>query len=528
MKVKRAKIDELMNAVPEMPAGFRDYATKEILKRNRYLFFKKVKTKTIAVCSTCGEKVELKKAAHNEKATCPNCKTKGIAKAINKAKQFEYSEVISIAQKIKSKSADGIVIRYVKVQIRFKHYEDTSQFPDFVLNSLTNPIIGMWEGSRVIRLIDPDDSNAVKKYYFEFEYSPKNNQWQWINEKTRSWCFQRELLRDALTIMYKRNLKQVIKNTPYKYCAIDYYKNDLCNIDDYFSEYDGHKELEYIVKCGMHNFARELVSTWMYANPYYDLKDLSKENLKRVKKLDLNYRGIKTLLWCQESNLKLSDVQLKQVIGYGNLQNMNPLLELMPINKIINHIEKQQCDKDIAAGLWVDYINMSRKLGKDVSKSAVLFPKDIKASHDEAVYLVAEKENAEVESKLKEVFEKWSDILEFESGKLKLIVPRSQKEFIKEGKDLKICVWSSGYAKRMADEKTLVLMIRKDNKPYFTLEIDTELVKVKQLHGYDHARAPIEVQRFVDKWQRIAKGRYLKSRLLNMNKGDAYEQRIAN
>ena len=37
-----------MRAVPEMPAGFKDYAKKEIAKRNRYLFFKKVKTKTIA------------------------------------------------------------------------------------------------------------------------------------------------------------------------------------------------------------------------------------------------------------------------------------------------------------------------------------------------------------------------------------------------------------------------------------------------------------------------------------------------
>ena len=111
---------------------------------------------------------------------------------------------------------------------------------------------------------------------------------------------------------------------------------------------------------------------------------------------------------------------------------------------------------------------------------------------------------------------------------MKLIVPKSQREFIEEGKLLRLCVWSNGYAKRMADEKTLVLMIRKDNKPFFTLEIDIELTIIRQLHGYDHSIATEEVRGFVEKWLKVAKRRYSKSKLLNLNKGDVYEHRIAN
>ena len=80
----------------------------------------------------------------------------------------------------------------------------------------------------------------------------------------------------------------------------------------------------------------------------------------------------------------------------------------------------------------------------------------------------------------------------------------------------------------MADEKTLVLMIRKDNKPFFTLEIDIELTIIRQLHGYDHSIATEEVRGFVEKWLKVAKRRYSKSKLLNLNKGDVYEHRIAN
>jgi DNA-directed RNA polymerase subunit RPC12/RpoP len=504
-KPSRAQIDDVMKCVPDVPKGYREHLEQEMLKRNRYLFYKRIKNKTIAVCSKCGETVELKKASHNEEAKCPVCKTKAIAKALNKAKSYEFQETFTLVQKIKLGASKGVVIRYVKAHVIFKHYDDTSDFPNTVLESLKTPKIVLWEGSRELWY---EHYGYTKRLCLEFEYQWKTQEWEWINEKRRSQYYNKELLRVSAPIIYRKNLRTVFKDTPWKYCGIEFFKAERCNVGFYLEEYSDHKELEYVVKTGMQNLADQLVRQGSYnyhRDICYQLKELNKESLKRARRLDVDVFGIGTLVWLQRSRISINDEQFKWLLEYRQSGVIKELAEYAPLQKVISYIDSQVERKEIAAGLWVDYIRMSLRLGRNMTRSKYLYPEKLKESHDETSALVSEKQTRETELGLIKVWEKWHSILEFKSKDLKLIVPKSQEEFKKEGSALKICVGSNVYAGKMAKGSSLILMIRKDNTPYFTMEIDTELNEIIQLHGYDHCEATEEVNTFVDKWLKYAK-----------------------
>jgi hypothetical protein len=273
------------------------------------------------------------------------------------------------------------------------------------------------------------------------------------------------------------------------------------------------------VKTGLKNLAKEIVNhaySHSGSEKIRDLKKLSKVSMNQVRKYDLDSYGVETVLWAQEKNIRLTEDQLKWLIEYRHHKEIKELLQHTTLTKIINHIEKQTELKDVAANLWVDYLSMSVKLGKDITKSAILFPKEIKNQHDELVYLVAEKENAEVEVELVKFWKEWHSLLDRKKKDLEIITPKSQKEFIEAGTLLKICVWSNGYAKRMAEGKTIIMFIYKQSEPYFALEVDKDFSKIKQLYGYGHLKATPEVQRFVDEWhkntlKKLNDGKVLKS-----------------
>ncbi|MBE0451965.1 MAG: PcfJ domain-containing protein [Clostridia bacterium] len=501
-KPSREQIDDAMKYIPDLPQDFINFINKEMLKRNRYLFYKREKKKVVAVCSKCGETVELKKAAHNGSFKCPSCNVKAVTKAINKAKQYQFSEIFTIVQRVKLGESEGIVIKYVKAYINFKHYDDTSDFPVNILSTLVEPKITRYEGSRELWW---DHHGQTKLWLLENEWKWETNEYKWVNERKRGYYFNRELLRDSDPIVYKRNIKRLIKKTPWKYCGIEYFKFKNFNVGDYIQSYIKCNELEYLVKTGLQNLAKEVVNhaySYSGSEKIRDLKKLSKVSMKQVRKYDLDSYGVETILWTQEKNISLTEEQLKWLIEYRHHDKIKELLKHTTLTKIINHIEKQTELRDFAASLWVDYLSMSVKLGKDISKSVIFFPKEIKKLHDELVYLVAEEENAKTEAGLAEFWEKWHSILDYRKKDLQILTPRTQKEFIAAGSTLKICVWSNGYAKRMAEGKTIVLFIYKQNGPYFALELDKDFSKIKQLHGYDHLRATPEVQKLVDKWHK--------------------------
>lgn len=188
------RIDKLMEFIPDLPKGFSDWAMKNSLPKSKYIFYKKIRNKVHGVCSCCGERVEFLKndryfkyIKHNSMGTCPKCRKYITFKAINKAKYYKDSEIVSIMQKMKGSKQQRYVIRYFKVMKVYKHDEDTSNFPEEILNTLVDPEYFIWEGSREILTINKNGRTKWEAVEELWDWKASQNKWK--KERGRSSFF---------------------------------------------------------------------------------------------------------------------------------------------------------------------------------------------------------------------------------------------------------------------------------------------------------------------------------------------------
>lgn len=147
-----------------------------------------------------------------------------------------------------------------------------------------------------------------------------------------------------------------------------------------------------------------------------------------------------------------------------------------------------------------DYWNMAKKLKMDLEDSQVCWPKDLKTAHDRAVGRYnLQKDQLTAESFAARTEElSW---LRWEHDGLLIRPCESETELRREGRELHHCV--ATYAQRHADGRTAILLIRRveePDKPFFTLELDEEKLKVEQNRGLRNCSRTVEVKAFEEAW----------------------------
>lgn len=164
---------------------------------------------------------------------------------------------------------------------------------------------------------------------------------------------------------------------------------------------------------------------------------------------------------------------------------------------------------DTAFVLYRDYLGACYYLGRCLEHTAVLWPEDLQAAHDEATDQMAVMQLAELEKterkgvavSAKERKAKY----EFELDGLKIVFPMTAAAIKREGKILDHCV--GGYAERHMKDVLTILFLRRaetPNVPYVTIEMRGN--QIQQIHGYQNdiaagAKNPRTVHKqFLDTW----------------------------
>ena len=180
------------------------------------------------------------------------------------------------------------------------------------------------------------------------------------------------------------------------------------------------------------------------------------------------------------------------------------------IPQIMNYINKQ---KNIRATVEYlrDYYRLCDTLGIPVDKDT-RFPKDLVREHDR---LTAEVNRRKAEIEKEEEVKRDALIrqraavlaaLASDNGVLMIRPVASLGELKDEGKQLHHCVAS--YAEKVASGKTDIFFIRKvksPDKPFFTLELNEESVRVVQNRGKGNCDRTPEVEAFEKKWLEFVK-----------------------
>ncbi|MCM1141275.1 MAG: PcfJ domain-containing protein [Muribaculum sp.] len=141
--------------------------------------------------------------------------------------------------------------------------------------------------------------------------------------------------------------------------------------------------------------------------------------------------------------------------------------------------------------MWMDYIKMLERMGKDLNSPTLLTPTDLQDAHDLYVRKVnrkreEERRKADLEEAIKEeaTFQELKSRffgLEMTDGEINLHSIDSISQYYAVGQKMSICVFSSRYYLK---EKSLVLTAVKENKLVGVVEISLEDYSILQCRDF--------------------------------------------
>ncbi len=140
--------------------------------------------------------------------------------------------------------------------------------------------------------------------------------------------------------------------------------------------------------------------------------------------------------------------------------------------------------------MWIDYIKMLERCGRDIQSPKYICPANLQEEHDRylrKVHILEDKKKRaedirkaqEREASFKEQKEKFFGI-RINDGEIEVKVLESVEEYRQEAESQHICLFSAAYDKR---EDSLIFSARIDGRIIETIEVDLKTLKVVQSRG---------------------------------------------
>lgn len=311
---------------------------------------------------------------------------------------------------------------------------------------------------------------------------------------------QPEDSKESLTIGWKN-----IEKTPFRYIPQIKYTDTMSAL---FVVAFYPAQVEMLEKTGCDDFARDLIKNKRKNKIVFNWDaptvktawKISKEEMRKAKaRKEESGAGLRATLTAyvklRKEELKTStDFIFENLYDMATIQNRKPKGVNIPPSRIMRYVQKKSPEfksNYLVINTWIDYITAMQKLGRDLEEERVVFPKDLKRAHDEAIEeqrLLEERIRAEEDEKrFRENIGKLvarSKKFNFRMGGMFIRVAMSPEEIRSEGKALAHCV--GGYAERHIAGKTTILFMRKleePNTPLYTVEVDNN-GRIVQAHGY--------------------------------------------
>jgi hypothetical protein len=151
--------------------------------------------------------------------------------------------------------------------------------------------------------------------------------------------------------------------------------------------------------------------------------------------------------------------------------------------------------------LWCDYVDMLKRLGKDIHNPKYICPSDLRGEHDkreaelrrqrerEAMERKREKAIAD-EERFRELKSKFFGIC-FTDGTIQVHVLENVQEYIDEGAELHHCLFSNEYYLK---ENSLILSATIEGKRIETIEVSLDTLQVIQSRGVCNQNSPYHEQ----------------------------------
>lgn len=481
---KYALMNQHFDMFPEYPADLREFCETNVFGHTYIFVSKCIKNKRQAVCGHCGHKYEVDKSLKpGTNASCPKCDMNGAVKGDWTGGSYEEKAEICIAQKYN----DQLLIRWTKVKRKFINCERNYNFEDFYRN---------------LYLV-----TKKGKIIYAYQYQTTGFYgWQWYRKRNNEVYYGR-------SFVYTNNMREIFGGTYYNVDLQSALKNaGEISFTHLLDNLKNIPATEYLVKMKLTALAAGISKNDIDDKQgFTGVLGVSKQYLPMYQKYNVNiteHNIIKaSRTWVSEKNFE----RLKELHPESWFtSDITDLLETMSFEKLVNYFTKQaqllnKSFKDLIT-LYKDYISMSKSLYVDMDRKSVRFPDNIKESHDLLRTRYNEIKIQVEEEKYKQAIEKISaGMKEFADKDFCMVLPTTRNDFIKEGQSLNHCVGNESYFNSHIKGTRMIFFIRKlsePEKPYYTMEVDMNLLKILQLYGFGDCSATPDVRKFANSFIR--------------------------
>ena len=497
--------EEMMRVIPDMPEDFGEWVREYALRDYRYLLYDGEKRRMRdGFCTHCGQRLLLdsKKMTlkMNTWSECPNCNSTVMLKTIKRFRKFEQGSRHAVI--IQRTPSGKLLARCFGISVSFRK----TMFPLQVSTEWK-----VWEDGRVF-LGDKWDS-------FEYAEYKQSRKIRWCPDTGKNYFEQ--------AVLYTKGLRKLLAGSIYQYSGIEAFQEkegpgQPIPVFKFLSAYPKEPRLEMLVKTGLTNYARDVITDilWYHKkDAINDLKKLSRDELRILRDLNGGHRTLGLILelkLCRaESELKAETLRFFCEVFGANARLAHELLMMqIPLRKFTAYARKQilgKADRKNFVSDWKDYIGWCEQLGYDMADGYVTMPPDFIKAHQrlykeytayttEQARIRQEEIANEVRRIMSELVTK-TDGIEMRSRKFMIVIPKSADDLKEEGRALHHCVGT--YAERVAKGQTMILFVRKVEEPdipFFTMEWKDH--HIVQCRGSHNCAMPKDVEAFVKAFEK--------------------------
>lgn len=464
------------NAKP--PKGFVPWLKKKI--EAHYLFYR---GSEIVLCTACEvDSGDVGKQKHNEKGICPVCCASVVFK---NAKLFRGKRhVIDQAYEVVcGRVAIGVGSDFIMKSYRLHRFVVSEEFKvHYRLQS---------------RWMAINDCKGYRQVYKNISWVCEETSWKPrrgynYSDEEHLGGFFKYYSRCIDIFDYSRNLNSLAKNKmPYAAAGkdLDYYR---CWVPI----------VEVLEKTGMNRLAGDVLDYNQGLHLNFRGKTLEKflripkGTFKVVRAIDPNHKDLIVLRKAVKIGIDLQSLypeKLRKIVDSS----------MFTFKDTQSDIERYGADfkkavlKGYSRSLYLDYLRMATENGYDLTRKSVMYPKNLKAAHDEIMTRVRLEKVAKNNKAIRKVAETYAKYA-YEYGDYLIRPIASAEELVREGNSLSHCV--GGYADRIADRATTIFVIRlktHPDTPFYTVEYKDG---IRQCRGYRNQSATDEVKEFTENW----------------------------
>ncbi|WP_182436904.1 PcfJ domain-containing protein [Clostridium sp. OF09-36] len=516
-RIKR--VVKMMDRIPDIPDGLAEWIDRKANDERDYCL--KDRKNGVWTCSACGGKMEKLPGKPKDKTeiTCPMCGKKILYMARKESVQVKTH--FALAQPIDQEIS---VVRYFSASIDCWF----SKKKNMLLQEDVR-IVLFKKGSRQFEKLHWNCDIYYRQWNGTFD-----NKGNPINRK------------EYPGFMYDAGLEETLKDTAYEPWTrlfkefsetgleLDYNKMMIMYKDQNYRTM-----VEMLYRGRFYQLLQEAckdINIWHvigYIGPLDEegecIEDVFEiEDRQKINRIRDKNGGRQMLAWMRKSDeedMKISDKALDW-LSKNKLEprNMEVICRFMSLEKAVNYIERQnkeQYPKRTAYSVlnqYEDYIDMCRKLKKNLADEMIYRPRELKRRHDEAVNevearqaeLVADeysKKFGEAERVMNEIREKF----EYTGQNYQITVPHRIVNIVEEGRALHHCVGATDrYFDRIKNHETYICFLRKTeapDEPFYTIEVEPGGT-IRQHRGmYDEEPDIEKVKPFLREWQQVIRKR---------------------